>query len=76
LNPSAIQPAFRDPARQSQAVFRTVMEAMARPGRILPLAGGFSPPAPLSATAAAILLTLADFETAVWLDRILSASLP
>jgi alpha-D-ribose 1-methylphosphonate 5-triphosphate synthase subunit PhnH len=68
----AIRPAFRNPARESQSVFRTVMEAMARPGRILPLTAGFAPPAPLGATAAAILLTLADFETPVWLDAALS----
>jgi alpha-D-ribose 1-methylphosphonate 5-triphosphate synthase subunit PhnH len=67
-----IQPAFREPARESQSVFRTVMEAMARPGRILPLSAGFTPPAPLGAAAAAILLTLADFETPVWLDGSLS----
>jgi alpha-D-ribose 1-methylphosphonate 5-triphosphate synthase subunit PhnH len=53
-----------------QTVFRAVMDAMARPGRInaftaLPA----SPPAPLNAGAAAVALCLADFETPVWLDE-------
>lgn len=68
----AIEPAFHNPALEQQAVFRTVMQAMARPGRILRLETGFAPPAPLGAAAAAILLTLADFETPIWLDADLS----
>ena len=69
----AIRPAFNHSVRQSQAAFRTVMDAMARPGRMLPLETGFTAPAPLNATAAAILLTLADYETPIWLDAALSA---
>jgi len=72
MSAPAMQPAFHDAPRESQAVFRTVMNAMARPGRILPLEPGLAPPAPLNATAAAILLTLADFETPIWLDAALS----
>lgn len=72
MTQSAIQPAFDDAARESQAVFRAVMDAMARPGRILRLAAGFTPPAPLNPAAAAILIALADFETSVWLDAELS----
>ena len=68
----SISPAFRDVPREAQAVFRTVVEAMAHPGRIFPLIAGFAPPRPLTLGAAAIMLTLADFETPVWLDRVLS----
>ncbi len=60
--------AFTDPARESQQAFRAVMNAMARPGRIAAVDVGFAPPAPLNAAAAAVLLTLADFETKVWSD--------
>lgn len=68
MSAAAIQPAFRDPPKDSQRVFRAAMSAMARPGTILPLEPAFTAPVPLSATAAAVLLTLADFETPVWLD--------
>jgi alpha-D-ribose 1-methylphosphonate 5-triphosphate synthase subunit PhnH len=62
-------PAFDDPALASQAVFRTVMEAMARPGLSRPLVTSLAPPAPLSPTAAAVALTMLDYETPFWLDR-------
>jgi alpha-D-ribose 1-methylphosphonate 5-triphosphate synthase subunit PhnH len=68
-----LAPAFDDPALASQAVFRTVMEAMARPGRPRPLASTLAAPPPLTATAAAVALTLLDYETPFWLDRALAA---
>ncbi|MEZ0305116.1 MAG: phosphonate C-P lyase system protein PhnH [Hyphomicrobiaceae bacterium] len=67
----APEPAFRDPVRQSQTVFRLVMEAMASPGRIVAVPSGLAPPAPLNGPAAALLLTLCDYETPVWLDEAL-----
>jgi len=65
---SAIHAAFTDPPRESQRVFRAVMNAMARPGQVLDIDVGFAPPPPLDAVAAAVLLALADFETTVWTD--------
>lgn len=65
---------FASPARDSQAVFRTVMQAMARPGAIEPLACHVQAPAPLLATSAALVLALADFETPIWLDEALARS--
>ena len=65
---SPIPPGFRNAVAESQAVFRVAMNAMARPGRQLPLHPGLAPPPPLGPTAAALLLALADFETPVWLD--------
>lgn len=67
-------PAFANPAISSQAAFRSVMEAMARPGTVMPLPKTVAAPAPLTPTAAAVALTLLDFETLVWLDRPLAAS--
>jgi alpha-D-ribose 1-methylphosphonate 5-triphosphate synthase subunit PhnH len=64
-----LAPAFDDPALASQAVFRTVMEAIARPGLARPLASRLAPPPPLRATAAAVALTLLDYETPFWLDH-------
>jgi alpha-D-ribose 1-methylphosphonate 5-triphosphate synthase subunit PhnH len=67
-----LAPAFEDPALASQAVFRTVMEAMARPGLARPLPSGLAAPPPLSPTAAAVALTLLDYETPFWLDQALA----
>jgi alpha-D-ribose 1-methylphosphonate 5-triphosphate synthase subunit PhnH len=69
-----LAPAFDDPALASQAVFRTVMEAIARPGlpRLLP--SRLAVPPPLTPTAAAVALTLLDYETSFWLDRGLAAA--
>ncbi|GGB06402.1 alpha-D-ribose 1-methylphosphonate 5-triphosphate synthase subunit PhnH [Brucella endophytica] len=59
---------FADPVFTSQAVFRAVMDAFARPGTIANLSDVAQAPAPIPAAAAAILLTLADFDTPVWLE--------
>jgi alpha-D-ribose 1-methylphosphonate 5-triphosphate synthase subunit PhnH len=69
-----LAPAFDDPALASQAVFRIVMEALARPGLARPLASGLAAPPPLTATAAALALTLLDYETPFWLDQGLAAA--
>jgi alpha-D-ribose 1-methylphosphonate 5-triphosphate synthase subunit PhnH len=59
--------AFADPVFDSQAVFRRIMRAMAVPGTIFPCGEALAPPAPLAPAAAAALLTLADFETPLWI---------
>lgn len=59
---------FDHPVFDSQRVFRAVLEATSRPGRLIPFQPCVIAPAPLLATAAEILLALADYETAVWLD--------
>src|SRR5262249_51433004 len=59
---------FDAPVLGAQTAFRAVMDAMARPGTIRPLAGLAGAPAPLSPTAAALALTLLDYETPFWLD--------
>ena len=57
---------FVDPAIQSAQAFRSVMEAMARPGTLRRV-NGAEPPTPLSKAAGAVLLTLCDTETPVYL---------
>lgn len=60
---------FADPVFQSQAAFRAVIDAMARPGTIHAIScEALLPPAPLSPAAAAVTLTLCDHDTPVWLD--------
>lgn len=68
----SIQPGFLDPVAQAQSVFRRAMDAMARPGCRIGMGTMLTSPAPLSAPAAALLLTLCDFETTVWLDAALA----
>ena len=57
---------FGSPAIQSAHAFRSVMDAMARPGTIQQIEGA-EPPAPLSRAAGCVLLTLCDADTPVHL---------
>jgi alpha-D-ribose 1-methylphosphonate 5-triphosphate synthase subunit PhnH len=69
-----LAPAFSNLALASQAVFRAVMEAMARPGTIAEIDVAIAPPPPLGIAAAALALTLLDFETPFWLDPMLATA--
>ncbi|WP_172291895.1 phosphonate C-P lyase system protein PhnH [Pseudoruegeria sp. HB172150] len=66
MQATALQGGFTDPAPQAAHAFRAIMSAMARPGRIETIAGAM-PPAPLSAAAGAVLLTLCDADTPIYL---------
>lgn len=57
---------FADPAPDSARAFRAILQAMARPGTINGIAGA-APPAPLSPAAGAVLLTLCDRTTPLFL---------
>lgn len=62
-------PGFAEPVADAQTTFRAVLDAMARPGTIHQVGANLSPPAPLDPATAAVLLTLTDNETPLWLDE-------
>ena len=65
---------FADPAFESQAAFRAILKAIASPGAIETCGKGLAPPPPLAPAAAAVILTLADFETPLWIAPSLAAN--
>ncbi|MCY0095604.1 phosphonate C-P lyase system protein PhnH [Hoeflea ulvae] len=65
---------FANPVGASQTVFRALMDAMARPGSVQDLPVVTAPPTPLSASASALIVMLADADTPVWLDPALTRS--
>jgi alpha-D-ribose 1-methylphosphonate 5-triphosphate synthase subunit PhnH len=67
--------AFADPVHDAQTCFRAVMDSMARPGLVKVVPVVQAPP-PLCPAAAAVLLTLVDHETPLWLDSQADAAKP
>jgi alpha-D-ribose 1-methylphosphonate 5-triphosphate synthase subunit PhnH len=65
---------FADKVLSAQSVFRSVMDAMARPGSIQRIASAAGAPATMMRGTAAIALTLFDHDTPVWLDGRMSAT--
>jgi alpha-D-ribose 1-methylphosphonate 5-triphosphate synthase subunit PhnH len=81
MNPSQIAlstlaPGFADPVQDTQAVFRTLLDALSRPGTV-GVVGNVLPAAQATGThrsradlaAFAALLTLCDYSTPVWLAQ-------
>jgi len=69
-----LPPGFADKVLSAQSTFRSVMDAMARPGsvqRIVPMTGA---PGTMMRGTAAIALTLFDHDTPLWLDARMSES--
>jgi len=65
---------FADKVLSAQSTFRSVMDAMARPGSVQRIAAGTGTPSPVMRGTAAIALTLFDHDTPVWLDPAMSAT--
>jgi alpha-D-ribose 1-methylphosphonate 5-triphosphate synthase subunit PhnH len=65
---------FADKVLSAQSTFRSVMDAMARPGSVQRIAAVAGAPSPMMRGTAAIALTLFDHDTPVWLDDGMSAT--
>ena len=66
-------PGFADPVDDAQATFRAALNALAHPGRVYEITAGSGVPAGLSPAMTALLLTLADVDTPLWLPDGVSA---
>jgi alpha-D-ribose 1-methylphosphonate 5-triphosphate synthase subunit PhnH len=65
---------FADKVLSAQSTFRSVMDAMARPGGVQRIAAVAGAPPPMMHGTAAIALTLFDHDTPVWLDPRMAAT--
>ena len=61
-------PGFQNLVHDSQSTFRTLLNALARPGKALEVSAKLTPPLGLNIACAAACLTLLDLETQVWLQ--------
>jgi alpha-D-ribose 1-methylphosphonate 5-triphosphate synthase subunit PhnH len=71
---SELPAGFSDKVLSAQSTFRSVMDAMARPGSIQRIVAAPGTPGSLMTGTAAIALTLFDHDTPLWLDGGLSAN--
>ncbi|WP_068313186.1 phosphonate C-P lyase system protein PhnH [Polycladidibacter hongkongensis] len=68
-------PGLQNPVHEAQGIFRALMNALARPGKLQDLPElDLNPPAPLGKSTAAIALCLCDYDTPIWLDKELAAA--
>jgi alpha-D-ribose 1-methylphosphonate 5-triphosphate synthase subunit PhnH len=63
---------FADKVLSARSTFRSVMDAMARPGSVQRIVAAAGTPSSVMRGAAAIALTLFDHDTPVWLDPMMS----
>ncbi len=66
--------AFVDKVLSAQSTFRSVMDAMARPGSVQRIAATSGAPDGMMRGTAAIALTLFDHDTPIWLDAAMSGT--
>lgn len=70
IDTTDLKPGLADPVHDSQAIFRDLLSAMARPGRPVRLSRAVEAPAPLDPATAVAALTLVDNDTPLWIDWI------
>lgn len=68
MNARDLLPGFDNPVHDSQATFRVLLAALSEPGTVRPLPVGLTGPDPLGPAMTAVVLTLADLDTPLWLD--------
>lgn len=61
-------PGFQDLIHDSQSTFKTLLNALSRPGMVREITTQLTPPSGLNVACAAACLTLLDLETQVWLQ--------
>lgn len=66
-NKASLDGGFEDVATESAGMFRAVLDAMSHPGTMQSQLTNLTPPAPLLPTCAAVILTLIDNDTPLWL---------
>ena len=71
---SELPAGFADKVLSAQSVFRSVMDAMARPGSIQRIVAAAGTPFAMMRGTAAMALTLFDHDTPVWLDGRMSVT--
>jgi alpha-D-ribose 1-methylphosphonate 5-triphosphate synthase subunit PhnH len=71
--PTTQLPSFKDPVHDAQQTFRSLLDALARPG-IPQTTAPLEPPEGLKPSCAAACLTLLDLEATVWLQPGISES--
>jgi len=69
-----LPPGFADKVLSAQSTFRSVMDAMARPGSVQRIVPGAGTPDRMMRGTAAIALTLFDHDTPLWLDSRMAES--
>lgn len=73
VSAASLEGGFTNPVFDSQATFRALMDALARPASPVSCHPRGAAPAPMTPLLASIALTLTDAETPVWLDPDLAA---
>lgn len=67
---AALYPGLADPIFDAQAAFRILLDALAHPGQVYDLQSDTDSVADVSAEVLAILLSLGDADTPIWIDPI------
>lgn len=61
-------PGFQNTVHDAQHSFRTLLDAMARPGQIYHIGAALKPPVGMMAGSAAACLALLDLDTSIWMQ--------